>query len=119
MSSSESLAGLNRTELYQACRRAGISVPASATRNELIAFLYGEGDEAPNVTDTWREGIIGFLNEYWSMLEAQLKCPAKNLRHPTNPNPKPCYGCVDAQVIMCVINDQKVEQLIQLHRKNK
>ena len=79
-----------------------------------------ELDEWSHPIDSWRHGIIGFLSDHWSTLEPQIKCPAKNLRHPTHPNPRPCFGCLDTQVISCVArNDSKVEHLIQLHRKPK
>lgn len=116
---------LNRTELYQTCRRAGINVPPDAQRDDLIAYLTGQLEpegvtEWTHVIDSWRHGIIGFLNDHWATLEPQIKCPAKNLRHPTHPNPRPCFGCLDMQVMACVVrNSGKVEQLIQLHRKPK
>ena len=104
------------------CRNAGVNVLPSSTREELIAYLVGEAfpqgvDEATHPIDAWRHGIIGFLGDHWSTLEPQIKCPAKNLRHPVNPNPRPCFGCLDAQVITCVAqNDSDVERLIQLHK---
>lgn len=116
------LVKLNHTELYQTCRRAGINVLPNATREQLISYLMGEEepspiDEASHPIDAWRHGIIGFLLDHWKTLEPQIKCPAKNLRHPTNPDPRPCFGCVGTQVIACVAqNDGKVEHLIQLHR---
>lgn len=121
-SNNSSLGRLNRTELYQMCRGAGVNVTPSATREELIAFLTGEAEpqgvnEATHPIDSWRHGIIGFLGDHWSTLEPQIKCPAKNLRHPTNPNPRPCFGCLDAQVIACVSqNTIQVEHLIRAHR---
>lgn len=117
---SNSLDKLNRTELYQICYRAGHNPPPSSTREQLMAYLLGEL-EVPegylHPIDSWRHGIIGFLHDHWATLEPQLKCPAKNLRHPTNPDPLPCFKCLDAQVIACVTkNTARVEQLIQLHR---
>ena len=91
----------------------------------MLSYLSGQADppeldEWTHPIDSWRHGIIGFLQDHWATLEPQIKCPAKNLQHPTNPNPRPCFGCLDMQVIACVArNDSKVEQLIQLHRKPK
>jgi len=124
-SSSGPLAGLNHTELYQTCRRVGLNVRPNATIPQLIAYIMGDEvppplDEATHPIDSWRHGIIGFLLDHWTTLEPQIKCPAKNLRHPTEPNLRPCFGCVDAQVITCVTqNDGKVEHLIQLHRPSQ
>lgn len=116
---------LNHTELYQMCRRAGINVHPSTTISELIAYLAGDADppelsEAEHPIDSWRHGIIGFINDHWKTLEAQLKCPAKQLRHPQNPDPRPCFRCTDAQVITCVVNNPgRKEHLINLHRPTK
>ena len=123
-SSGSSLDKLNRTELYQTCRAAGINVLPRATREELIACLKGElevdVDEATHPIDSLRHGIIGFITDHWATLEPQIKCPAKNLKHATHPNPRPCFGCTDIQVIACIAqNDDKVEQLIQLHRPRR
>lgn len=121
MPSSTRLEACNRTELYQLCRRAGITAHPATPRHTLISYL--TGDEEPlsedHPIDSWRHGIIGFIQEYWSMLETQLVCPAKDLRHPENPNPRPCFGCVDAQVITCVVDNAENEHLIQLHRPRR
>lgn len=95
--------------------------PAS-TREELISYLTGEADppeldEETHPVDSWRHGIIGFIEDHWAVLEAQLKCPAKNLRHPTNPDPRPCFGCLDAQVFTCIVKAEgRIEHLINRHR---
>lgn len=125
MSYYERLEGLNHTELYQLCRRAGLSVHPRATREELITYLVGDGEPPPlnehtHPVDSWRHGIIGFLLDYWSVLHPQIKCPAKNLRHPTNPDVRPCFSCVDAQVITCVIqNPGRNQDLMAQHRRPK
>lgn len=121
-SSTFGLEELNHTELYQTCREAGIRVSPDSTEAQMISYLVGDEDPPPlNETthpiDGWRHGIIGFLSEYWSNLEPQIKCPAKNLRHPTDPDPRPCFGCLDSQAISCISTvDGEVEQLIQLHK---
>ena len=52
--------------------------------------------------DTWRDALIAFFNEYWKKIETQITCPARHMKDPVNPQPKPCYGCIDMQVITCV-----------------
>jgi len=120
-----SLRRLNRTELYQVCLNSGVKVHPSTNREDLIKILIGdveptELDEATHPTDSWRRGIIGFLTDHWASLETQIKCPAKNLKHPINPNPNPCFGCLDTQVITCVVRNRgRVEKLIEAHRPPK
>ena len=78
-------------------------------------------DEASHPIDSLRAAIINFLNDYWGTVAPQLTCPAKMLKSPTNPNPRPCFGCCDAQVVCCVIDgrDPKVEQLISIRRPKR
>lgn len=104
----------NHTELYQVCRRAGIPVSPATPKEEMIAYLLGESEAPPveNVFDHWRNGIMGFLLDHWSVVETQLTCPAKS------GDPKSCYQCVDAQVISCVVQQSDHDQkLIELRRK--
>ena len=104
----------NRTELYQICRRVGVPVTPATTREEMIAYLLGEKEspEVENVFDTWRNGIMGFLLDHWSVVASQLTCPAKS------GDPRSCYQCVDAQVISCVVQQTPYDQkLIELRRK--
>lgn len=116
------LASLNHTELYQACKRLGVNAHPSSTREELILALAGE-EGAPSLReedhpfDSWRWALIGFISDYWKTIQPQLKCPARMLHHPQEPDPRPCFKCTDAQVMTCVTNKKEVEQLIQLHRK--
>ena len=111
----------NHTELYQTCLSAGLAVRPNESREEMIAYLEGEA-EPPSITDadnifhTWRHGIIGFITEYWSKLETQLMCPARLMKHPTTPNPKPCFGCLDTQVINCLVENSDNAELIEAHR---
>jgi hypothetical protein len=88
----------------------------------MVACLTGEIELPPehvHPIDEWRHGIIGFLNDYWTTLEPQIKCPAKMMRHPTQPNPNPCFGCLDTQTIACVVQNAKLLHLIELHKPNK
>lgn len=111
----------NHTELYQACITAGILVRPNEPRPEMIAYLEGL-KQPPRLTDAdhvfhgWRHGFIGFFNEYWRKLETQLVCPARMMKHPTTPNPKPCFGCLDAQVVHCLVNNPENASFIEAHR---
>jgi hypothetical protein len=102
----------NHTELFQLCLRSGINVVPSATKEQLIAYLTIEEPppEASQI-DMWRRGLTGFVFQYWSRLEPQLTCPIRSK------DPKSCWGCLDAQVIACVVQNPKNEHLIELHRK--
>ena len=121
----QSLLSLNRTELMQMATRAKGKVHPATSREDLIRILVGEAkpvelDDATHPMDAWRKGIIGFLHDYWSTLSPQIKCPAKMLRHPTNPDPDPCFKCLDAQVIACVTqNSVQVENLIRAHKPKR
>jgi hypothetical protein len=113
---------MNRTELYQHCRSAGLSVQPNWRREDYLATLLGPTPpKTVNVIDELREGIILFIGEFWNTLQAQLKCPAKNLRSPDPDkiDPKPCYHCVDMQVVACWSNLSPAHQqrLVQLRRK--
>ena len=102
----------NHTELYQACLRAEILVRPNAAREDMVAYLEGweeppEIDENDNVFHSWRHGLINFINEYWKTIQTQLTCPARMMRDPVSPNPKPCFGCTDAQVVTCIVQNQE------------
>lgn len=84
------------------------------TRVELISSLLGDKDEEdPDIhpIDRWREGLIGFILDHWITIEPQITCPAKDIK---GTNPKPCFGCLDQQVVACVVSNQgRNEQLIR------
>lgn len=121
----------SRTELYQLCMRVGLVVSPAMPREKLVSFLIG--DEVPpsleHPVHVWRNGLIGLIEDYWTGIEAQLRCPAKELGPPAKegepPKPDPsdpkaplaCYRCVDTRVLACVVENAKHESLIQLHRK--
>ena len=117
MPSSTLLEACNQTELYQICRGAGLNAHPSTPRQKLIDLLLG--DDVPSITETdhpidsWRQGLMSFIEEYWSMLETQLTCPARTR------DPRSCFGCVDAQVVTCVVSNKNNENLIQLHRPRR
>lgn len=103
----------NHTELYQTARAAGLVVLPSESRQNLIAYIIGEL-EPPNVEhnlDMWRNGIMGFLIDHWKQVETQLTCPAKSK------DPRACFGCVDTQVVSCLVNNAGDLHQIRIHRK--
>jgi hypothetical protein len=108
----EGLSRCNRTELYQLCKQAGLNPYPNAQRQDLMALFVGQ-TEIPKETheiDTWRRGLKGFVTERWATLQPQLTCP---IRADINA----CTQCLDAQVVTCVVEQKKIEPLIQLHRK--
>lgn len=111
----------NYSELYQMCIRAKILVKPNAARVNLIAYLEGteeppEMDEDDNIFNSWRTAFIGFLLEYWRQIETQITCPARALKDPKNPNPRPCFNCIDTQVVVCLLQNHEAESLIEPHR---
>lgn len=115
------LHALNKTELYQTCRRVGINVHPRTTKLEMISYLEGSQEAPPlpeeqHPIDAWRLGLINFISDHWKVLQPQLKCPARMLHHPQNPDPRPCFRCTDAQVITCVVSNPQTEHLIQLYK---
>lgn len=106
----------NRTELLQILTRLGIPAPPSTPKERLIAVLLGEEEPDPewqNVMNSWRHGIMGFLLDHWEIARSQLECPAKS------GDPRACFGCIDAQVLSCLVENEAEEQYIQLRRKNE
>lgn len=111
----------NYTELYQTCLTAGILVRPNEPAEMMIAYLEGWSEppqyqEVDNVFHTWRHGFISFIEEYWRRIETQITCPARALKDPVNPNPRPCFGCTDAQVVTCIVQNQDNEQRIDAMR---
>lgn len=121
----------NRTELYQLCSRAGIMLSPATPREKMVSYLLGEDEPPPaeHAIHVWRNGLIGLVQDYWAGIEAQLRCPAKELGPPAGmgdpPKPDPsnpqaplaCYRCIDTRVISCLVENSSHEALIQLHRK--
>ena len=111
------LARCNHTELFQICRKAGIPVLPNYPRELLIALLEGFQEPQPvrHSVDDWRDAIMTFVDEYYAKLRAQLTCPAQTR------DPKACYGCVDAQVYACLIENEQgrpfIEKYYQLRKK--
>lgn len=111
----------NHTQLQQTCAKAGVVVRPNETREAMISYL--EGTDAPpvleecdNVFHTWRYGLIRFLTEYWRQIETQITCPARALKDTTNPNPRPCFGCLDTKVIDCLVENNHQLRLIETYR---
>jgi|SRR3972149_742956 len=101
----ELIAGMNRTELMQTLKELGYSVHPGCPEELLHIFLVDradpEGYDVPsNPINSWRQGLINFIDEHWVKLRPQLFCPAKDLK---TTNPRPCFGCTDIQVLTCVV----------------
>jgi hypothetical protein len=106
---------VNHTELYQACRQAGLYVHPNSSNEELVGYLTGEKepDAALHPIDDWRDAIMRFVLDYWKKVHVQLKCPAGT------GDPKACYGCIDSQVIACLVQSKGVEKHIENRRRGK
>lgn len=121
----EVFADLNRTELYQLCRRAGLHVHPAWDREQLIAALQdADPTEAfDHPIDDLREALIAFITQHWKTLRPQLKCPAKDLMNPDpkKANERPCFGCSDMRVVACVTlaGHANTERIHQLRRKDQ
>jgi hypothetical protein len=107
--------------LYQLAQSVGIKANPAFSRELLIALLIGDEEstltEALHTFDSWRLGIIGFLEDHWAILEPQIKCPAKDMKRGL---PRPCFGCIDTQVVSCITkNDENVEARIAQHRPER
>ena len=119
-----SYACMNKTELYQRCRRAGLPVQPGWAAENYVAVLLGAqySQETEHVIDALRDSLICFIGEYWQQLQAILKCPAKNLRHAdsTKADARPCYKCLDMQAVGCIVGLSPSQQqvLYQLRRRN-
>lgn len=115
---SERFEACNHTELYQLCRTAGIPVLPDYTRQQFIELLIGEVEpekitEADHPIDALRHALMGFVEDHWAMLEPQLTCPAKTR------DPRSCFGCIDGQVITCLVQNPENEHLIEIHRPRR
>lgn len=114
----------NHTELYQLCRRLNLPAHPAMTRAQLAAVLMGEelsgipeyssvvNEATPHPFDPWRHGLAGFVLGHWHVLQNQVSCPLKSK------DPRSCFGCLDTQVVSCLVGNPKNEHLIALHRKN-
>lgn len=76
-------------------------------------YLTGERDvptlrPGQHPIHAWRLALQGFLHAYWSMLGPQIKCPAKDMM---TANPNPCFGCLDAQVMICVTKSDQAPRI--------
>lgn len=114
----------NHTELHQLCLNAGLRVGPNDAKETMIAYLEGEAEppeaseEEYNVVNAWRGGLIRFAEAFWKHIATQITCPMKDLKSEAHPNPKPCYGCLDQQVIACVVSNAENEKRINNFRLN-
>lgn len=105
----------NETELFQIARRAGLRVLPSLPKERLIRCLLDEEEPPPigdHSIDEWRITIMQFVLEHRRKIESQLTCPAKTM------DPRACFGCVDAQVLSCLVNNEaNMNELVTLRKK--
>ena len=104
----------NRSELHQLCIKAGLVVSPKLSREDLAKTLVGvleEGTENP--LDPWRHGLATFVLKHWTVLQNQITCPLKSK------DPLSCFGCLDAQVITCLNDNDKYISDIQLLKKSR
>ena len=97
----------NRTELRQLLGQMGLKVDGNLTMEDLLAIARGEKEEVPSALDKWRFMIMSFLLDHWAQTHLQLTCPAKS------GNPDSCFGCTDAQVAYCIVENQGYLPLIR------
>jgi hypothetical protein len=105
----------NRTELYQLVRNAGHVVLPRLSLDALIRVLIGDVQppEVHHDVDELRFAIMRFIIDHRKKLETQITCPAKSFKEDA------CFGCVDAQVLSCFVNNGTNNQrLILLHKKH-
>lgn len=104
---------LNHTELYQFACLAGHAVAPSLDREALLRIIVYEdearGDASP--LDAWRTAIMQFVLAHRKQLETQLTCPAKTF------DPRACFGCLDTQVVSCLVNNQANLPRIAAYRR--
>lgn len=111
----------NHTELLQTCQLAGLTVSPSEPRERLIDYLECRAEPPPlkeidHTFHAWRHGLINFLLDYWKQIETQITCPARALKDTTNPNPRPCFGCIDTKVVDCLVENKSHLNLIAQHK---
>lgn len=87
-----------------------------APKEVLIQGILGEGElppmKGPHEIDMWRLTIMQFVIDHRAKIEAQLTCPAKTM------DPHACFGCVDAQVVSCLVhNKPNMNALTQIRKK--
>lgn len=114
-------AAYNHTELIQTCAAAGILVRPNESREGMIAYLEGAASppaiaEDDNAVNNWRNAFHGFFREYWKAIETQITCPARHMMDKVNPQPRPCYGCSDMQVMACVATLKQNEDKVRKHK---
>lgn len=114
-------AAYNHTELIQACAAAGILVRPNESKEGMIAYLEGASEppdmeEDDNAINNWRNAFHGFFREHWKGIETQITCPARHMMDKVNPQPRPCYGCSDMQVMACVAILDKNEEKVRKHK---
>jgi hypothetical protein len=110
--------------MFQILQERGLSLHADTPISTLAAVLCeaqaaSYTDRGKNTTNQWRDSIIAYLLEHWSIVAVQLKCHAKNLLHREHPDPRPCYKCTDAQVHKCRKDNEETTSLLATHQRRQ
>jgi hypothetical protein len=64
-----------------------------------------------NPLDAWRNGLAGFVLDYWKSLQTQVRCPLMSQ------DPNSCFGCLDMQVVKCIVTNAVNEHLIERYKR--
>ena len=77
--------------------------------------LFGTGEFDPallrNQFDEWRHALAGFVLGNWTRLQNQVTCPLRSQ------DPMSCFGCLDTQVVACIVSNASNEFLIERYIK--
>jgi hypothetical protein len=103
--------GCNHTELYQLCRSLGLPLSPSANREQLMQAHMTGVFGSPNPIDEWRNGLAGFVLDHWKVLQNQVTCPLQSQ------DPNSCFGCLDTQVITCIVSNPSNEHEIERYKR--
>jgi hypothetical protein len=64
-----------------------------------------------NQFDEWRHALAGFVLDHWVNLQNQVTCPLQSK------DPLACFGCLDTQVVTCIVSNPANEHIIERYRK--
>jgi hypothetical protein len=105
---------VNRTELYQLCRRSGVPALPNMNRKELVeCIVNGAGDLGIHPVDEWRRAIMRFVLGQWKRMQTQLTCPA------ASGDENACFQCEDVQVLSCVAQNAHAQHKLEEYKKQE
>jgi len=74
----------------------------------MVRVLLCEEEPTSNPVDKWRDALMAYILENWSILRPQIGgCPAQTK------DPKACHQCENAQVLSCLTieNEDNIEEI--------